>query len=230
LLASQRELNESRIRLQYLSSNLLNAQENERKRIARELHDELGASMAVLKMQVRSAEKSLGPQIPEQLRDECDKLRASINQIIENVRRLSRDLSPVVLEDLGLEAAIEHLIDTFAELNKLTIKSDLSGILFLVKEETQRNVYRILQELLNNIRKHAAAKNIVVAVKKVGAELKFSVGDDGVGLDVDEVHRNFAKEGMGLTTIAERVRILGGTMTIDSKPGQGCLVEFTAPI
>jgi|GEM_PF-992922 len=230
LVLSQQEINESKIRLQSLSSNLLNAQENERKRIARELHDELGASMAVLKMQVRSAEKSLGLQIPEQLHDECEKLRASINQIIENVRRLSRDLSPVVLEDLGLAAAIEHLIDNFAELNKLTIKSDLADIHFLVKEEAQRNVYRILQELLNNVRKHAAAKNVIITVRKVEAGLKFLVADDGVGLDVDEVHRNSTKASMGLTTIAERVRILGGTITIDSRPGQGCRVEFTAPI
>lgn len=230
LLASQYELNDSKLRLQYLSSNLLNAQENERKRIARELHDELGAAMAVLKMQVRSAEKSLGLHIPDLLHDECDKLRESINLIIENVRRLSRDLSPVVLEDLGLEAAVENLIDNFSEINRLTITSDLADINFLVKEDAQRNVYRILQELLNNISKHAEAKNISIKVVKVGSALKISVEDDGVGLDVDEIHRDSANKGMGLTTIGERVRILGGSLTIDSRIGDGCLVEFTAPL
>ena len=100
----------------------------------------------------------------------------------------------------------------------------------MVKEDSQRNVYRVLQELLNNIRKHASATKIYVGVKKVGKELKFSVSDDGVGFDVDEVHRDTDDRGLGLTTIAERVRILGGTLTIDSGTKRGCLVEFTAPI
>lgn len=230
LLLSQHELNESRMRLQYLSSNLLNAQESERKRIARELHDELGASMAVLKMQVRSAEKSLGSDAPAILHAECDKIRESINQIIENVRRLSRDLSPVVLEDLGLEAAVELLVDNFSELNAVRVSVDLRDIHYLVKEEVQRNVYRILQELLNNIRKHAAATTVGIVVRKIGQAVKFMVEDNGVGFDVDEIHRREEDKGMGLTTIAERVRILGGVLTIDSGPGRGCLVEFTTPM
>lgn len=230
LLISQAELKESKIRLQDLSSNLLNAQENERKRIARELHDELGAAMAFLKMQVRSAERSLAPEAPEALHAECEKLRESINQIIENVRRLSRDLSPVVLEDLGLEAAVEYLAESFSELHGIGVEMDLDDINYLVKEEPQRNVYRIIQELLTNIGKHAAATQVTVQVRKIDSKLEFSVQDNGKGFDVDAVHNPSAERSMGLTTLAERVRIIGGTLDVQSRPGKGSKVIFTAPL
>ncbi|MDH3995374.1 MAG: histidine kinase [Desulfobulbaceae bacterium] len=110
------ELGRSQERLHRLSSDLFSVQENERKRIAFELHDELGQSMAALKLQVGSIARRLGDVKPVDLLPVCDEMRSNINQIIENVRRLARDLSPVVLDDLGLQAAIEYLVNNFSKI------------------------------------------------------------------------------------------------------------------
>jgi signal transduction histidine kinase len=231
LLASREELRESEEQLHRLSSSLLTAQENERRRIARELHDELGQAMAALKLQVRAAERTMGDQTPPALKDECRHLRQAINEIIENMRRLSRDLSPVVLEDLGFEAAVEHLANTFAGLHGIAVELDLADISHLLSREAQHNIYRILQELLNNIGKHAEAGRVRIAVSRRHSELLFTVEDDGRGFDAAEVKRAKATEkGMGLTAVAERVRLLGGRLEIDSAPGGGTRVTFTAPL
>lgn len=231
LLRSREELSEAKDRLEYLSGSLLNAQENERRRISRELHDELGQSLALLKLRVRDAEKSLGRDAPPLLKEECQNLRNQINEIIENVRRLSRDLSPVILEDLGLEAAVEYLAENFSRLHKVKVDLDLNEIVHLVSEEKQRNVYRILQEVLTNAGKHSQAGQVSIAVRKMKNFLQFRVEDDGVGFDPEKVRkRPAADRGLGLAAMAERVRLLGGRLDIVSSPGKGTSVNFTAPI
>ena len=231
LLRSREELSEAKERLEYLSGSLLNAQENERRRISRELHDELGQSLAVLKLRVRDAEKSLGREAPPRLKEECQNLRNQINEIIENVRRLSRDLSPVILEDLGLEAAVAYLAENFFRLHKVKVELDLQEIVHLTSEEKQRNVYRILQEALTNAGKHSQARHLSIAVRKMKNFLQFRVEDDGVGFDLEKVRlRQTAERGLGLATMAESVRLLGGRLEIVSRPGEGTAVKFTAPI
>jgi signal transduction histidine kinase len=231
LLASREELRESEEQLHRLSSSLLTAQENERRRIARELHDELGQAMAALKLQVRAAERSMGDQAPPALKEECRSLRQAINEIIENMRRLSRDLSPVVLEDLGFEAAVEYLANTFAALHGIRVELDHAEISHLLSQEAQHNIYRILQELLNNIGKHAGAGRVRVAIGRRNSELLFTVEDDGKGFDAAQVKRaKVTEKGMGLTAVAERVRLLGGRLEIRSGPGDGTTVSFTMPL
>jgi two-component system sensor histidine kinase UhpB len=131
-------LRESEETLRQLSINLLTVQENERRRISVELHDELGQSLAALKLQVGSLEKQLGYDLPYVLQEECDELRQSINLIIENVRRLSLDLSPVALDDLGIDAALEYLITNFAKLHGIEVSLDLVEINYLFSQAAQR--------------------------------------------------------------------------------------------
>ena len=229
LSRSREELSESEEQLRRLSSNLLKAQEQERRRIALELHDELGQSMAALKFQVRAVERSLGKEAPAALHRECENLRLAINEIIENVRRLSRDLSPVALEDLGLEAAIEYLVHTFSKLHNVRTSLHMEEISHLFSQEAQRNLYRIFQEILTNVGKHARADLVEVSIKNRNDESFFLVKDNGQGFAVEEVrHRESTKKGLGLTAIAERVRLLGGTLDIRSAPGEGTAVSFTA--
>jgi signal transduction histidine kinase len=231
LLQSREELSASQERLQLLSGSLLTAQEDERRRIARELHDELGQAMTALKLQVRSAEKSMGDRCPPEAKGKCEALRQSIQQIIENVRRLSRDLSPAVLEDLGLAAAIEYLLENFSQLHGVAVTKELAAIEYLASQDTQRNVYRIVQELLTNIGKHAQATEVSVTVRRQGGELLFSIADDGRGFNVEQVRASKDKnKGMGLNTVAERVRLLGGTLTMESAAGKGTRIQFTAPL
>ena len=231
LFKSREALQESEGRLRHLSSNLLTAQESERRRISLELHDELGQSLAALKLQVRSAEKSMGKESPPLLRQECENLRLSINQIIENVRRLSRDLSPVVLDDLGFAAAVEYLVNNYSKLSNVKATLEMDDVNHFLGQEAQRNIYRILQELFTNIGKHAQADYVSMLIKKKGREIEFTIKDNGCGFDVQEVlNRKGVEKGLGLTAVAERVRILGGMLDIRSEIGIGTTVFFTVPI
>ncbi|MEJ2689854.1 MAG: sensor histidine kinase, partial [Deltaproteobacteria bacterium] len=217
LSKSEEALRQSEERLQFLSSNLLTAQENERLRISRELHDELGQSMAALKLQVGVIERRFPEYTPDKMRKECENIRQHINEIIENVRRLSKDLSPVVIDDLGLEAAIDYLVSNFAKLNKMRFSLDLPDINPLFSQESQRLIYRIIQEALANISKHAGASHLTITAERKERMVSFTISDDGVGFDLEKVISKRATEkGMGLTTMAERVRILGGSIDFRS--------------
>jgi signal transduction histidine kinase len=225
------ELRKSEERLHRLSSDLFSVQENERKRIAFELHDELGQSMAALKLQVGSIARRLGDVAPEELRLVCDEMRSNINQIIENVRRLARDLSPVVLDDLGLQAAIEYLVNNFSKIYNVKIRYQHTDINHLFDEDSQRIIYRILQEALTNIGKHAGAKHVSLVIQEEDRAVRFTVKDDGRGFNVQKTLDNKnADRGMGLEAMSERVRILGGKINLVSRPGIDTTVTFTAPI
>ena len=208
------ELGRSQERLHRLSSDLFSVQENERKRIAFELHDELGQSMAALKLQVGSIARRLGDVKP-----------------IDLLRRLARDLSPVVLDDLGLQAAIEYLVNNFSKIYNVKIRYQHTDINHLFNEDSQRIIYRILQEALTNIGKHAGAKHVSLVIKEEGHAVRFTVKDDGRGFNVHKtLYTKDAERGMGLAAMSERVRILGGKINIVSRPGIDTTVTFAAPI
>jgi signal transduction histidine kinase/ABC-type uncharacterized transport system substrate-binding protein len=224
-------LRESEETLHQLSINLLTVQENERRRISVELHDELGQSLAALKLQVGSLENQLGYDLPYVLQEECDELRQSINLIIENVRRLSRDLSPVALDDLGIDAALEYLITNFAKLHGIEVSLDLIEINHLFSQAAQRLIYRIVQESLNNIGKHANATHVSIKIEKVKNRIFLIVKDNGTGFNTREFqNRKKSESGMGLTAMAERVRILEGFMDINSEEGEGTTITVSLPV
>jgi signal transduction histidine kinase len=230
LEAMAEELRKSEARLHDLSSDLFAVQEKERKRISFELHDELGQSMAALKLQVGSVARRLGEVDPVELKLVCDEMRENINQIIENVRRLARDLSPVVLDDLGLQAGIEYLVNNFAKIYNVKIRYQQADINHLFNEESQRIIYRILQEALNNIGKHAKAKQVTLTVAEEQRAVRFTVRDDGRGFNVQKtLDKKGDERGMGLAAMSERVRILGGKINIVSRPGIDTTVTFTVP-
>jgi signal transduction histidine kinase len=225
------ELRKSEERLHRLSSDLFTVQENERRRISLELHDELGQSMAALKMQVGSIARRLGNVPIEEMKTVCNDMRDNITQIIENVRRLARDLSPVVLDDLGLQAAIEYLVNNFTKIYNVDIKYRYTNINHLFNEDSQRIIYRILQEALTNISKHAQAKHVSLIIEEIDRAVQFTVRDDGNGFNVQKtLDQKGTEKGMGLEAMSERVRILGGKINIVSRPGIDTTVTFTTPI
>lgn len=231
LEAMAEELRKSEDRLHRLSSDLFSVQEKERKRISFELHDELGQAMAALKLQVGSVARRLDTATVTELHQSCEEMRDNINQIIENVRRLARDLSPVVLDDLGLQAAIEYLVNNFAKFYNIGVSYRSADINHLFNEESQRNIYRILQEALTNIGKHSQAKHVSLVVNQEDNNIRFTVKDDGRGFNVQKMFEQRADQrGMGLEAMKERVRILGGKITFVSRPGIDTTVTFTAPI
>lgn len=230
--ARTRELRKSEVRLQRLSSDLINVQENERRRISLELHDELGQSLAAMKMHVSAVERKIGKTPPAELSRECEEIRDRITIIIENVRRLSRDLSPLVLEDLSLSSAIQFLVNNFSKLSTLQVYLEQDEISHYFNDKAQRSIYRVLQESLTNISKHARASEVVVRVEKKENSVTFTVDDNGCGFEMRQALRRDAagERGMGLAAMYERARILGGDLHIRSMPDQGTTIILTVPL
>jgi signal transduction histidine kinase len=227
---AEKALRESWKRLQFLSSHLLTAQERERKRISLELHDELGQSLTVLKLQLRSIEKALNKE-QRALKEDCKKTLQYINQIIENIRRLSRDLSPSILEDLGLTAALQWLIEDFAKHSAIKVDIDMLVFDNLFSSDAQIIIYRIFQEALTNIVKHAQANTVTVVVKKKDGSVHFQVQDDGKGFDIKQIEARYPTEkSLGLLAMDERARMLGGQLEVYGQKGKGTRIIFTIPI
>jgi len=227
LKKTEESLRKSEAELRYLSSRLLTAQESERRRISRELHDELGQSLALLKLQLSLTKKRL----PETLQHQYEEQMHCIDQIIENVRRLSRDLRPAVLDDLGLSAALQWLTKNFEKSFNIKVTVDTPDLNPFFAPDAQITIYRVFQEALTNIGKHAQAKNVSVMIKRQEDRVSFVVEDDGKGFDLTKALTKHALErGLGLSTMDERIRMLKGSLNLWSQAGAGTRISFTIPI
>lgn len=227
---TEKALRESEERLHLLSSHLLTAQETERKRISMELHDELGQALIALKLRLSSIQKKLRRD-QKVLRDECEYVKGAIEEVIGNVRRLSQGLSPYLLETLGFTTALRRMFEDFSRDHKMETSLEIADIDNFISQEKQLIMYRIFQEALTNIRRHAQATRISVAIKKENNTLSFLVEDDGKGFDVEQVMmRDFDEKGLGLAAMGERVRMLGGSLDIRSETGKGTRISFTIPV
>jgi len=229
-MLAEKALRDSGERLHFLSSHLLTAQERERKRISLELHDELGQSLTVLKLQLRSIEKALKTE-QIGLKEDCEKTLQYVDQIIESVRRLSRDLSPSILEDLGLTAAIQWLIEDFAKHSTIKVDIDMPVLDNLFSDDAQIIIYRIFQEAFTNIGKHALADTVSVVVEKAESSVHFLIQDDGRGFDIKQIEARYPTErSLGLLAMDERARMLDGQLIVYSQKGTGTRITFTVPI
>ncbi|MFA5111264.1 MAG: PAS domain-containing protein [Desulfobaccales bacterium] len=226
----EEKLRESEHNLRYLTSRLLSAQETERKRISRDLHDDLGQSLMALKMQLRAIGKTLPPNL-WQPKEDVTAAGNYVDEIVENVRRLSRALRPAVLEDLGLLVALKYLCEEFSKQHGIKVFLDLDKVKDLISPEAQIIIYRIFQESLTNIGKHAQASQVDLSIKKQEDQLFFSIQDNGVGFDLSQVlGQNASRRGLGLAAMEERMRMLGGSLEITSRQGEGTRISFTVPV
>lgn len=216
--------------LRFLSSRLLKAQEEERRRLAVELHDELGQDLMVLKLKMRAIQEKMHDASINQ-KSECEEVISYINVVTENVRRISRDLSPSILEDLGLTAAIRWLCEAFTKHSNIESILDITEIDNLFSHEGQITIYRIIQECLTNIAKHSHATSVSVIIKKMDEDVIFNIEDDGKGFCVQEAFmRNPGIKGLGLAAMHERIRMLGGLLYILSNEGTGTKIIFSVPL
>lgn len=211
------------------TSRLLDAQERERKRISYELHEELGQSLSLLKLQLRGVEKDLpAGGTKEQLGHSLEYL----NEVVDNVRRLSQDLRPSILEHMGIAAALRHLFDEFSKYSQIPVTlADMDSIQGLFFAEAEVIIYRIFQESFTNIAQHSQASHVSVSIKKLDGKVSFQVEDNGQGFNSRKVLREeVAKRGLGLSIIAERMRMLAGHLDIWSRKGQGTRISFVVPV
>lgn len=226
---AEEALRESEQRLRFLTSQLLSAQERERKRISMELHDELGQSLAVLKLQIRAVERGLGDE-QQDLKARCVELLLYLDGVIDDIRRLSRDLSPAILEDLGLQSALKYLINEVSRHYTVSHAFEVEDLDQLFPAEAQIIIYRIFQECLTNISRHAGATEVSIAVKEHEGLISLTIEDNGAGFDPALVlARRATARGLGLAALDERARMLGGTLDIQSQPGIGARVTCVIP-
>ena len=227
---AEEALRESEKQLRSLSTQLLRAQETERKRISRELHDELGQSLLVMKLRLNFIEENLLSHQTE-LKRECEDGIQYIDQVIENIRRLSRDLSPAILEDFGLSAALRWLINNFAKRYKMQVMMDMTDIDSLLPLHFHIVVYRTVQEVLTNIGKHSQAKNVTISISENTDNISFSIADDGIGFDEALIDaKDPEARGLGLETMKGRCQMVGGVLKIWTKEGEGTRITLSVPV
>jgi PAS domain S-box-containing protein len=230
-LQAEESLQESEARLRQLSSRLLDAQEKDRKRLAAELHDVLGHALLTIKLQLRALTRGLTPE-QKTLAEDIEVLQPFIDGVLDNVRRLYFDLSPGNLDDLGLTGALRQMLDVFAKNHKnIRWQIRLDNLDREFSPPTQTVIYRIVQEILTNIGKHAKPSRVSVRVKRNPTTALFTVEDNGCGFDTSRIHSlDNPNRGLGLAAMDERVRMQGGTLEIISQESQGTRIAFTLPL
>jgi signal transduction histidine kinase len=198
-----------------LAEHMLHVEEAERRRISRELHDEAGQSMLCIRLQMEMVENSLPESMAEHKR-RLGEVRMTTERTILEIRRLIAALSPAVLDQLGLGAALRQLVNRFHQVNTAKVRLSLHGLGSLPKK-TEIIVYRLVQECFNNIAKHSRASSVNLSVSCVDRSLRLNVEDNGIGFDVEAAFAR--RESFGLSGMRERVALLGGTFQIESNPG-----------
>jgi PAS domain S-box-containing protein len=215
---------EQRARAKY-TRQLIASQEAERTRIAAELHDGLGQNLLLIKNRAQLAlgKESHAADLHEQMKGISD----LASQTIAEVRQISHELHPPQLDHLGLTRALEAMIDGTAQASDIVFGHKLDFVDDIFSKDAAMNLYRIVQENLNNVLKHSRAKKAKIKLERDVHEVQLSISDDGCGFEPEESGDN--PKGLGLKNIAERVKILGGKFKIDSQPGKGTRVEVTVP-
>jgi hypothetical protein len=222
---AERDLRDSKRHILALSSRLDRAQEEERRRISRELHDELGGMLTALRLEVGGLEKQKG--LPRVARARLETLESLLATTLATVRRLSTQLRPQILDDLGLSAALESLLRDASARSQFIYECQVP-LTLPGNPDLHLHLYRVCQEALTNICRHARARKVQLSITRpFRGRLRLVIEDDGVGFCVDAANEQTT---LGLSGIAERIQLLGGCLELKSAPGQGCRLEAEIPI
>lgn len=208
----------------------LMAQEEERKRIARELHDDVAQSILLLSRRLDILMSKNAPKLPKASISELEQLQNLTADIYKSLQRYARDLRPSILDQMGLGAALHWLAEELSkELGiKATVKAEALSSL---PSETELAMFRIAQEALNNVRKHAQASEVNITVESNSSSVKMSIKDNGKGFSLSRLTGDLVREGkLGVLGMEERARLIGGNFQITSAPGKGTTVSAEAPI
>jgi signal transduction histidine kinase len=210
---------------QEFSMRLMESQENERKRIAGELHDSLGQNLLVIRNRALLGLKDT--ELSKQARDQLDQISSVATQAIDEVREISYDLRPYQLDRLGLTKAIKSITSGLA--SSVQFSMDVDFIDDEVGKDQAIHVYRIVQEGINNILKHADASEARVAVRVEGNTIRITIIDNGKGTRSEARDDNNERHGFGLIGITERAHAMNGTVALDSTPGKGTTLTVSIP-
>jgi len=227
-----REIRESRKKVESLLKRIISAQEEERRRIARELHDDTIQNLTAVLMNI-----DICKLYPEEITEEkIERIRRIILQSLEELKTTIHNLRPTILDDLGLEAAIKWLLETHLKERGLSYSSDLSGISNMVLHPVvQINIFKIVQETVMNIVRHANARNVVISAWINNKSFHTSIEDDGDGFDTGSlllkgIYYEKDGKGLGLLGMKERASLIDARLDVCSQPGSGTIVTLDVPM
>ena len=228
---AENALKQSREELRDLSANLQNVREEEKTRIARELHDDLGQQLTALKMDLSAVELGLAGIVAPNtgVREQLGGMHRLIDSTVASVRRIAADLRPVMLDDLGLVPAIEWLVNDFTHRYRITVDRDIAPADTAFTSAAATTVFRIVQEALTNVARHADATHVKLALKVEDGYCMLRIADNGHGA-AETVHDERDRPSFGLIGIRERAHMLDGTVTIDNRPGTGFTITVALPL
>ncbi|MBU6431889.1 MAG: sensor histidine kinase [Nitrospirae bacterium] len=226
-MQTEQSLESSRQELQQLASRLLCVQEEERRRISRDLHDDINQRLALLAMEIEAVEHQLSSS-PVHVGRAVRAIQDRVVELSEDVRHLAYQFHPSILDDLGLSIALQRLVDDF------TVRSNVRGsfghnnIPGVVPQEIATCLYRVAQESLNNVARHAQASRVDVELTRSQSWLTVTITDDGVGFASEQAQNG--RHGLGLLSMKERVALVHGALQIISAVGMGTKVQVVVPV
>jgi signal transduction histidine kinase/ligand-binding sensor domain-containing protein len=220
-----RVLNRAHAAREAFSRQLMELQESERKRIANELHDSLGQSLSIIMNRATICLETPGNH--DHLVEQVGEIAIAASEAIEETREIAHNLRPVELDRLGLSKALRAMIKKVSSASHIQIRDDIDNIDGIFLADSEINLYRIVQECLNNVARHSRATEAAVAIKRDSRGVRITVCDSGVGFAPPDNGQASGRYGLGLSGISERARLIGGKCTIESAPGSGTTVTIT---
>jgi PAS domain S-box-containing protein len=227
-ITEERQLEEN---MRYYVQLITRAQEEERKRISRELHDEVASSLLLLTQHLDAIASSTKPKLLPSLKGRMEELRALTIEALGSLRRCAQDLRPRILDDLGLVAALEWMTEELVKNHRIDARVEVEGAEQTLPVEVQLLLFRIAQEALSNIRKHADASTAVVRLEFGDDSINMAISDNGKGFELSSRVEDLASAGkLGIIGMYERARLLGGSLEIKSELGKGTHVFTKIPL
>ena len=221
---AERSLRQNEEKLRFLSRRLVKIQEQERRNLARELHDEVGQFLTGIKLILGTVKRAPAKNIKESL----SQAEGQINELMDRVRELSLELRPAILDDLGLLPTLRWHFKRFSKQTGIELEFLHSGIADRHDPEIELGAYRVVQEGLTNIARHSMAKVAVVHIHVMDLQLEIRIEDEGVGFDEDD--RLPDPDTSGILGMSERVSLLGGELSLSSSPGKGTQLTAVIPL
>jgi len=225
------EENQLEENMRYYVQLIIRAQEEERKRIARVLHDEVAPSLLLITQRLDTTTSGTRPRLPESLKENLEGLRSQAIEALEGLRRCAQDLRPQILDDLGLVAALEWMTEELIKNYGIDAHVEMKGTERTLPAEVQLLLFRIAQEALSNIRRHAEASMAVVKLEFGDNKIKMTISDNGKGFELPERIGDLASVGkLGLAGMEERAQLLRGSLEVKSELGKGTQVVAKIPL
>jgi two-component system sensor histidine kinase UhpB len=224
-------ISQQREQLRALNQKLTEVQEAERKQLARELHDEMGQALTAISINLAAIAQEIPSECAPDIQERLNEAKALADQTLEQVRELSFNLRPATLDDLGLVPTLRWYIKQCAKRANIQIELEVSGLKDRLPARIETTLYRLFQEALTNVTRHAQATTVRLALRRRRASVIAQIKDDGRGFDVAQVlDREVMKDGTGLLGMRERVGLLDGVFKIQSEPGSGTQVSIEIPL